>query len=248
LGVASSISNLHSWEVCLVAYQTAYGRTPLISVLDSRDIQLLPDVSITARYFVFKDEEGIYVPKNYIQVTLYWYERATFNMGVTVEQRYVRISLIAYTRNMTNYQQLEDELLTFAQAIASYWEPLKTRSLISLGVPAQQLLLALSVAFILFTKTGQYLNELRKKSNNLEIFNKFAPAKEKLILQTILDLAEEKKKMETKDIYAALKTRKGKSVKFDDLFNILTRLEEYGIIKRDIMSVKNSPKLIWKIR
>jgi len=247
LGVASSISNLHSWEVCLVAYQTAYGRTPLISVLDSRDIQLLPDVPIIARFFVFMDEEGIYVPKNYTQVTLYWYERATFNMGVTVEQKYVRISLIAYTRNMTNYQQLEDELLTFAQAIASYWEPLKTQSLISLGVPAQQLLLALSVAFVLLAKTGQYLNELRKRSNNLAIFKKFAPAEEKLVLQTILDLAKENKKMETKDIYTALKRTKRNSIELDELLDALTRLEEYGFVKRDVVSVQNRPKLTWKI-
>ena len=248
LGVASSISNLHSWEVCLVAIQTAHGRYPLISVLDSRDIQLLPDVPLIARYFVFRDEEGIYVPRNYTQVTLYWYERATFNMGITVEQRYVRLSLIVYTRNATNYQQLEDQLLTFGQTIASYWEPLKSQSLVSLGVPAQQLLLTLSIAFIVFTKTVQHSNEWRKKTNNLKVFNNFAPPEERLILQTVLDLAKEKKKMETKDIHAAIKRRKGKSVKFDELFDALTRLEEYGLVERDTVSLRNSPKLIWKIR
>jgi len=248
MGVASSISNLHSWEVCLVAWQTAHGRHPLISVLDSRDIQLLPDIPIIARYFIFIDEEGIYVPKNYTQVTLYWYERATFNMGITVEQKYVRLSLIAYTRNATNYQQLEDQLLTFGQAIASYWEPLKSQSLVSLGVPAQQLLLALSIAFIVFTKTAQYSNDWRKKTNNLKVFNNFAPPEERFILQTILDLAKEKKKMETRDIYAAIKRRKGKSVKSDELFDVLTRLEEYGFIKRDIASIQNRPKLTWKTK
>jgi len=242
LGVASSISNLHSWEVCFVTWQTAHGQYPSVSVLDSQDIQLLENVPIVARYFVFES------PQNYTQVTLYWYEKATFNTGITVEQKYVRISLIIITRDSTDYQRFKDELLTFGQAIASYWEPLKSQSLVSLGVPAQQLLLALSIAFVVFTKTGQYLNELRKKSNNLAIFNKFAPAEEKLVLQTILDLAKENKMMETNDIYAALKGSKGKSIKFDELFDALTRLEEYGIIKRDIVSVQNNPKLIWKIR
>jgi len=246
LGVASSISNLHSWEVCLVTWQTAQGQRPLISVLDSRDIQLLPDVPIIARYFVFTDEEGIYVLKNYTQITLYWYERATFNMGITVEQKYVRLSLIVYTRNATNHQQLEDQLLTFGQAIASYWEPLKSQSLVSLGVPAQQLLLALSIAFIVFTKTAQYSNDWRKRTNNLKVFNNFAPPEERLILQTILDLGKEKKVMDTKDIAVAIKTRTKKAVKFDELFDVLTRLEEYGFIKRDIASVKNRPRLVWK--
>lgn len=240
LGVASSISNLHSWEVCLITWQTAHGRYPLISVLDKKDIQLLEDVPITARYLVFES------PQNYTQVTLYWYERATFNMGVTVEQKYVRISLIILTRNSTKYKQFEDELLTFGQAIASYWEPLKTKSLVSLGVPAQQLLLAMSIAFVVFTKTAEYSNEWRKKTDNQKIFNKFASAEEKLVLQTILDLAEEKKKMETRDIRVAIKRRAGKSMKLEKLLNILSHLEEYGFIKRDIVSVESRPRLVWK--
>ena len=248
LGVASSISNLHSWEVCLVAMQTAQGRHPLISVLDSSDIQLLPDIPIIARYFVFTDEEGIYVPKNYTQITLYWYEKATFNMGITVEQKYVRLSLIIYTRNATNYQQLEDQLLTFGQAIASYWEPLKSQSLVSLGVPAQQLLLALLIAFVAFTKTAQYVNELRRRSNNLKIFNRFAPEEEKSILQTVLDLAKEKKMMEATEINAAIKRRINKSVKSDKLLNMLTHLEEYGFIRKNIALVKNRPRLVWETR
>jgi exosortase len=248
LGVASSISNLHSWEVCLVAYQTAHGRTPLISVLDSRDIQLLPDVPIIARYFVFRDEEGIYVPVNVTQVTLYWYERAPFNMGISVEQKYVRLSLIVYTRNATNYQQLEDELLTFAQAIASYWEPLKSQSLISLGVPAQQLLLVLSVAFVAFTKTAEHSNEWRKKTNNQKIFNNFASANDKLVLQTVLDLAKKNKVIETREINTAIKRKKKKSLNSAKLLNTLDNLEEYGFIKKDVAAVKNRPRLVWKVK
>jgi len=242
LGVSSSISNLHSWEVCLVAWQIAQGQYPLVSVLDSRDIQLLEGVPIIARYFVFEN------PRNYTQVTFYWYEKATFNTGITVEQKYVRISLIILTQNSTNYQQFEDELLTFGQVIASYWEPLKSQSLVSLGVPAQQLLLTLSIAFIVFTKTAQHSNEWRKKTNNLRIFNNFASANEKLVLETLLDMAEKNRAMETKDISAALKRRIKKSMKFDELLNILNHLEEYGFIKSDIISAKNRPKLIWKTK
>jgi len=240
VGVASSISNLHSWEVCLITWQTAQGRYPLVTVLDSRDIQLLQDAPIIARYLVFRS------PQNYTQATLYWYERATFKTGITVEQKYVRISLIILTQNSTNYQQFEDELLIVGQAIASYWEPLESQSLVSLGVPAQQLLLTLSIAFVAFTKTAQYSNEWRKRTNNLKIFNNFASAKEKLVLQTILDLAKEKKLIETRDIIEAVKSRLGKSVKFEKLLSILNHLEEYGFIKKDVVSVKNRPMLMWK--
>ena len=247
LGVASTISNLHSWEVCLVAIPTAQGQYPLITVLDSRDIELLPDVPLIARYFVFKDEEGTYLTKNNAQVTLYWYEKATFNMGFTVEQKYVRISLIIYTQNATNYPQLEEKLFTFGQKIASYWEPLKSQSLVSLGVPAQQLLLALSIGFIAFTKPTQHLNELRKKTSNQKIFKKLAPPDEKLALRAISDLAKEKKKMETRNIKAAIKKR-GKSMRLDETLDTLNRLEEYGFIRKDVVSDRNRPKLVWKIK
>ncbi|MEM4713699.1 MAG: exosortase/archaeosortase family protein, partial [Candidatus Bathyarchaeia archaeon] len=88
IGVASSISNLHNWEVCLISWQTAYGRYPLVEVLVSKDIQLLEGNQLIARYLVFQNSE-----ENYTQFTLYWYEKATFKLGATVQQRYVRISL-----------------------------------------------------------------------------------------------------------------------------------------------------------
>jgi exosortase len=240
VGVANSLTNLHSWEVCLITWQTAQGQYPLVTTLDSRDIQLLQDVSIIARYLVFIS------PQNYTQVTLYWYERATFKTGITVVQKYVRISLIILTQNSTNYQLFEDELLPVGHAIASYWEPLKTQSLISIGIPAQQLLLAFSIAFVAVTKTAQYSNEWRKKNSNLKIFNSIASAKEKFVLQTVLELAKEKKKIETRDISVAIEQKVGKPIKFDNLLSVVNHLEEYGFIKKDIISVKNRPVLVWK--
>lgn len=240
VGVADTISNLHSWEVCLITWQTAQGRYPLVSVLDQRDIQLLPEVPLIARYFVFTR------PEEYTQVTLYWYERATFRTGITVENKYVRISLIILTQNSTLYNQFEDELLPIGKEIASHWGLLKTQSLISLGIPAQQLLLATSVAFVALTKIAQHTSESLKRTNNQKIFDKFASPKEILALQTIQELAEEKKKIETRDIRRALEKRIGEPVQLEELTNILNGLEEYGFIRRDITSVENKPKMIWK--
>jgi hypothetical protein len=111
----------------------------------------------------------------------------------------------------------------------------------------QQLLLTFSLAFVAVTKTAQYSNEWRKKTNNLKIFNTIASAKEKIVLQTVLDLAKEKKKIETKDISVAINQKVREPIKFDDLLNLIKHLEEYGFIKKDIISVQNKPKLIWKI-
>jgi len=241
IGVASSLSNLHSWEVCLITLRTAQGQYPLVEVLDSRDIQLLGD-SITARYLVFKDAN-----QNYTQVTLYWYERATFKIGAMIQPKYVRISLIIIlTKEQSNYQQNEDFLLDFGQEIASYWEPIKSQSLISLGVFAQQMLLAVLITFIASAITAQYVNEWRKRTNNLKIFNNFGSPKDKLVLQTTIELSKEKKAVTTIDINLAIRRKVGKFMKLESLMEHLNRLQDYGFIKRDIISNQNKPLLAWR--
>lgn len=240
IGVADTISNLHNWEVCLITWQTYQGHNPLVKVLDSRDIQLLPDTPIIARFLVFKS------PANYTQVTLYWYERVNFNVGLTVEQKYVRISLIILTLNSELYPQFEDKLLTFGQWIASYWEPLKSQSLISIGIPMQQSLLGLAIAFVAVTKTVEYTNERRKKDYNLRIFNNFASPNEKLVLQTTQQLTRETKVVQTKLIVSTLAAKTDKPIKFKELVGILNRLEEYGLIKKDVVSIQGRPLLVWK--
>ena len=240
VGVADSISNLHNWEVCLISIPTAQGQPPPVTVLEQRDIQLLPEIPLVARYLVFRS------PENYTQVTLYWYERATFKTGITVANKYVRISLVIITENLTPYNQFEDELVSIGKTIATYWEPLKTQSIVSLGIPAQQLLLAASVAFVTITKTAQHTSERMKRNNNQKIFDNFASQREKLTLQTIQKLAEENKNIETRDIRRALEKRTGEPDKLDELTNTLNKLEEYGLVRRDVASVENQPKMIWK--
>ena len=225
-----------------MTYQTAQGEYPIVDIYDSREIQLLQDPPLIAKYFVFDS------PGNYTQITLYWYEKATFKTGLTVEQKYVRISLIILTQDSGAYPKFEEELLAMGAIIATTWEPLKTSALISLGVPAQQALLAVSIAFLAVTVTTQYLNEKRKASNNLKLFNNFASPKEKLVLQTVLDLAEEKKNMKTSDILENVrKKRGGRSMSFKKVLNTLNVLDEYGLIRSTVVSVGNTPVLVWKV-
>jgi exosortase len=241
IGVSSSLSNLHNWEVCLITMQTAQGQYPLVNVRDSRDIQLLQDPPLIAQYLVFDS------PDNYTQVTLYWYEKATFKTGLTVEQKYVRISLIILTQNATSYPQHEQELLAVAQQIATEWEPLKTQALISLGVPAQQSLLIACITFLAVTRTTQYLTEQRKTANNLKIFNNFASPEEKLVLQTMHELAKERKFVETSNILENVQGRTREPLDTDRVLSLLDTLEEHGLVKKDIVSVGNAPRLVWKL-
>jgi exosortase len=240
VNVASSISNLHNWEVCFVSWRIAEGQYPTVSVLDSRDIQILQDVPIIARYFTFIS------PHNYTQVTLYWYEEVPFDTGITVEQKYVRISLIILIEDPANYKQYEDELLPIGEAIAAYWQPIHNNSLISLGIPTIQSLLAASILLVAFTKTTQYFSEWKTKTNNQKIFNNLASAQEKGVLQTIQNIAKNKKTMDTHEIQEALRQNTGRSLNEDGVFSILENLEKFGFIKKDVVSVRNRPFLVWK--
>jgi hypothetical protein len=242
VGVSSSISNLHNWEVCFVSYQTSQGRNPMVQVYDSREIQLLQDPPLIAKYFVF------YSPDNYTQITLYWYTQATFKAGFTAQQKYVRISLIILTQDTNSYAQFEKQLLVVGQDIANKWEPLQSQSLISLGVPAQQALLAISVAFLSVTITTQYISEKRRISTNLKLFNNFASPKERLVFQTLLDLSKEKDVITTTDIVENVRKRRGgRSISFKKVLNALNVLDEYSLIHRKVVSVENSPLLVWKV-
>jgi exosortase/archaeosortase family protein len=241
IGIASSISNLHNWEVCLISMQTVQGQYPLVDVLDSKDTRLLQDPPVIAQYLVFDS------PENYTQVTLYWYEKATFKTGLTVEQKYVRISLIILTQDSATYVQFEEELFKAGQIIASHLEPLKTEALISLGIPAQQSLLVVCIVFLIITKTAQYLDEQRRTANNLKVFNNFASKKEKIVLNSISELNKESTHMKTKDIIESVQKRVVKPVNPQTALKILKTLEEQGFIRRAVASINNAPVLEWKM-
>lgn len=239
IGVADSLTNLHNWEVCYVTYQTAQGHLPLVSVLDSRDVQILENPPLIARYFVFES------PHKYTQVSLYWYEKALFNTGLTVEQKFVRITLIILATNSTTYSIHEEKLLTFAQSIAAYWEPLKEQSLFSLSVPLQQSLLGVTTLFIIITGTTQYTRKWRKKNENLKIFEKTVPSSEKLLYQTIKKV-NEGAGATTKEIAHALEQATGKPPNLDELVRMLKHWQENGLVEIDIVNLNEEVHLLWK--
>jgi exosortase len=247
VGVASSITNLHSWEVCYVAYQISIGNPPMVTVLDSRDVQLLENPPIIARFFTFRMQANYtQVTTYYVQVTLYWYESIVVKTGLTVAQKYVRISLLTYTSVSGDYTGLEEKLLTLAKPIVAYWEPKKGAALISLGIAFEQGLLVIAIGFVAVTETAHYTKKWREKTYNLGIFERFASPNEKLILKTLKDLSKRTKITTTDAIDSALNRTTGNAPKEYKLNRTLNRLEESKIIHRDIENVKDEPIFVWK--
>jgi exosortase/archaeosortase family protein len=240
INVAGSISNLHNWEVCLYSWQIAQGETPIVSVLDSRDVQLIQETPIIAQFFTFVS------PYNYTQITLYWYEKAAFNTGTTVEQRYVRVSLVALTDNSTTYKQLEDQVQPIGAAIATFWQPMRDNGLLTLGVPTIQTLLMLSVAVVASAETAQTLAERKRRTTNQRLFYSHATQQEKTLLQTVQKLAARKEMIRTEDIQRTLAETEGDQPEFETLQTMLRSLEQYGFIKKEVKTLNNQTYLAWK--
>jgi len=116
---------------------------------------------------------------------------------------------------------------------------------VSLGFPAQQSLLAGSIVFLVGTRTTQYFAEKRKVSNNRNIFSEFSSKKERIVYNSVSELFKEKKYLRTSDIVDDVAKRVGKPVSSKKVYSILTVLEESGFVKRTVISVGNSPVMVW---
>lgn len=114
--VAQTRSSIHRWEVCLITWPQTHGSQPSVTQLDLRDVQILENPPILARYFAFQ-----YTKYPETQVVLYWFETSIFMTNNTAEQKHVKISLIAYPDTPQEIAEAENQLLPFARAIVNYW-------------------------------------------------------------------------------------------------------------------------------
>jgi exosortase len=234
--IAKTQSLLHSWEACLITYTSQ----PAIQ-LDQRDIQLLQDPPLTARYFAFQEIES-----NVTQVVLYWYETAIFRTGSSQEQKHVKISLVAYTDKSENINSVEKQLLPFAMAIANYWQPIKTGSQISLFFLKNGItLIAITLATLAVTLLYRIIKDRKEKESNLKLYDKLVLYEEKFILQAV-KRASKKGKATTNDIALHYQKLTGKAIELGMLVEKLKEAEKVGLIKREIASQEDEPILTWK--
>ena len=231
LEIAKTRSVLHRLEWCL----------PRVTQLSLRDVQLLQNPPITARYFAFQD-----IKTNLTQVVLYWYENALFNTGSSTEQEHVKISLFAFAKTPEEIPIIEDELLPFGEAIANYWQPIKTWSQIALTIAQHgTTLIAIATTLLTITLALEAIKNQRKKRSKLKVYNKLALEEEKLILQAAHQ-ASKQNKPTANTIASHYQKLAGKPIELNLLLQKLNQAEEAGLIKRDITSKEDEPTLVWK--
>ena len=145
----------------------------------------------------------------------------------------------------TDYLEQEETLLTFAESISAYWEPLKEQSLFSLSIFVQQSLLVVTTLFIVVTTATQYTRKWQKKTENLKIFEKTVSPSEKFLYQTLEEL-NEGAGATTPEIAHALEAATGKPTDLDELVRMLKHLQENGLLEIGIVNIKDEPQLVWK--
>jgi len=233
--VAATKSSLHRWEACLITWPQTHGYQPKVTQFDLRDIQILQNPPITARYFAFQ-----YTKTNQTQVVLYWYETSTFKTNSTSQQKYVKISLIALPLSPVEIHNVEDQLLPIAKTVANHWQPIKTWTQIALTVAQNGLAFTVATAILIAAMlTFHTLESQKERKSTLKLYNKLS-TREKIILQAVSQASQEGKPI-TKAIAKRHNFPKNRSI-----IKIIEDAEKLGLIKRYIKSQEDEPKLSWK--
>lgn len=241
LEIASAKSSLHSWEYCLITSPPIHGWQTDATQLDLRDVQLIENPPLIARYFAFRYKKG-----NLTQVVLYWYETAMFTTNTTSQYKHVKISLIAYPQETENIQETEDQLLTFGTAIANYWQPMKTWAHIALLISQNRnILTAFPTAALIFTVSFCIINKRKEKKTNINAYKKLAEQD-----REIID-AVKKTQQETiptlNNIASTYQKLNKQTINTETLLNKLKQAKTINLVKQEITSQQDEPTMVWKV-
>jgi exosortase len=177
LEIASTTSNLHRWETCLVTWPQTQGYQSKVTQLGLRDTQILDNPPVIARYFAFQ-----YLQDNQTQLVLYWYETSIFTINDTTQQKQVEVSLITYPERPENLSNVENEILPVARAIATYWQPIKTWAQVSMFISQNGLNLALTTTALLAATVMVYSYERkRQEKTRVDAYRKLATGDQQLV-------------------------------------------------------------------
>jgi exosortase len=241
LEVAESTVVLHLWEVCLITWAIPKGDQP-VTALDLRDVKIQEDPPIIARYFAFQEQD-----QTQIQLVLYYFTTALFEIDNTTVRKHVKLSFITYFDDPEDLTMMEDKLLPFAEKTVSYWEPLRKWNVVATAISKSSLPLAAVTSAILIALVPFSWIQLKKRFKaNASIYQKLH-----LYKQQILDAVREteRKSLATLENVAEIYEKTiTQPVNKDELLKNLAELEELGVIRKRIISKQDEPVYTWKLQ
>ena len=229
----------HRWEICLISWWEGHGYQPRVTLLDQRDVQLVENPPLIARFLAFQWRET-----GQLQVILYWYEDALFKTNSSYRNKNVKISVVALGGNPQEYLKIEETLLPFGEAVANYWQPIKTWSKFSIGLSQYgTYLIAVSTVSLIIVTAFQTTRNILDRKSNLRIYEKLVP-EEKLIIKAVSQASKGRPTL--KDIAARYEELTGKQIDLNLLVTRLREAQEAGLLRRDLANVGDKPILVWK--
>jgi len=241
LEIASQLSALHRWELCLVEYPLSQGAAPKAVKIELTDIQISDNPLIIGRYFLFETPET-----NQLQSVLYWYESAFFETNSTTQQKHVKISIIGYPDDSAEIQSIKNEQLAIADSIISYWEPIKLWTYATLPISQAGGYLAGIVTAVLVAMIAYYLIETKRlREKNRNSYTKLSKSN-----RDIIDAIRETQKEAPPTIdriWKAHQTATNEVISKEQLFQTLSDLERERIIEGQIKNINDQPVQIWKV-
>lgn len=241
LEIAPAYNSLHRWEVCLLFTPQSQGLQSNINVIDRREVQLLQNPPITGRFFVFQP-----IGSDVSQAVLYWYEHGVFDTGAGAKPEYVKLSLLAYLDHPNECSEVEDMLMSFAQAIINYWEPVRAWPWITTVIAAEgKRIIAITIVLLAAIVGFQLYRKKEQKLSNFKAYDKLSSQEEKLILLAVHKAAQ-KSKPTGKTIATYYQKLAKKPISIDALHETLELAEEAGFVKKEVASLEDEPVVIWK--
>jgi hypothetical protein len=239
LEVAESTVVLHMWEVCLITWAIPKGDQP-VTELDLRDVRIQEDPPIIARYFAFQ-EQG----QTQIQLVLYYFTTALFEIDNTTQRKQVKLSFITYFDDPEDLAMMESKLLPFAQKAVNYWEPLRKWNVVTTAISKSSLPLAIVTSAILVALVPfSWIQMKRRFRANASIYQKLHPDKQQ-ILDTVQE-TERKSLATLENVAETYKKMTTQPVNKDELLRNLAELEELGLIRNKIIGTQDKPIYIWE--
>jgi len=253
--IADSYSKLHRWEICLYVVPSEEGRQ-IVNPIVTKDIQIMENPPLTGRLFTFK-----YVKSNQTVSVLYWYEKSAFKIGRSWANRYVKTSIIVYLDNfvktgeigsLSDYTKLESKLVSIAQNIIVYWEPVKAWSdfVVAFAGWGQSLSIITMIASS-FVVAMLYLKRSREESRAAQSTYKqltwhSAFSKEEKEIIKVIEILDQKGNSTAIELAKLYKEKTRKKIDLKKLGEIMRHAERYGLIKKEMVNLDGKPVIKWK--
>ena len=238
--IASALSNLHRWELCLIDYPIQQGSKPKVEEISLEDIPIGQNPPVITRYFAFKDNSN-----NQTQAVIYWYESAAFTENTTMQRKNVKISVIAYPDKTEDLPQIKPKLEALAKTVIDYWQPIQTWSPTSLAISQNGAQLAGATTIPLGILIFWYAyEERRQKKINKKAYQKLSDTNKQII--NAIDRIKKPNNPTLRNISDRINETNKPKINYETLLNKLLELEKTGLIRRYIANEQDEPIQIWK--